>query len=120
MIPNNINLDSNKPLLKQLQHYQSKFKVWWERCGPVEFLDVPMNIRVPTGATSGNWSKYVKMRPSEYKWGVYVASNRYTEIQFGTHKGEAVWESVPADYYNDLFRHIRVQGDVENAGVEQG
>jgi benzoyl-CoA 2,3-dioxygenase component B len=34
--------------------------------------------------------------------------------------GEKLWESVPDDYYTQLFHHIRIQADVENGGVEQG
>ncbi|MCX4030116.1 hypothetical protein H0A36_27720 [Endozoicomonas sp. SM1973] len=120
MIPNNVGLEENKPLKMQLEHYQADFKSWWKLRGPTEFLDVPMTLRIPNGSTKGRWYKTVKIRPSEYCWGLYMAPCRHDSIQHGIHKGEALWETVPTDYYSYLLHHIRVQADVENGGVEQG
>lgn len=120
-IPNNIGLISNSILVKQLTAYQKKFHKWWSLCGPDEFLDRTMKLRIPTGHTQGRkWAEYHWMRPSDYLWGVYMMPPaHHNTVSFGERKGKAIWSGVPDEYRSLLLEHIMIQGDVENAAVEQ-
>jgi hypothetical protein len=58
MIPNNIGLSTNPRLERQLNHYQRKFRQWWDRSGPLEYRDVPIYLRCPTGLSDRNWAEF--------------------------------------------------------------
>jgi benzoyl-CoA 2,3-dioxygenase component B len=119
-IPNNIGLEARAPLARQLGAYQQQFRRWWALRGPGEFLDQPMQLRQPTGQVQGNrWAEYRNMTPNQYCWGLFTAPTGQDAIAFGQHRGAPVWESVPSEYRVLLLEHIRVQGDVENAAIEQ-
>ncbi|WP_437677696.1 benzoyl-CoA 2,3-epoxidase subunit BoxB [Sorangium sp. So ce131] len=119
-IPNNIGLDESSTLAKLLVSYQKKFRRWWRQRGPAEFLDQPMRLRVPTGIVRGSgWAEFTTMRPNDYCWGLFTAPTNQEHIAFGEHQGKKVWETVPAEYRTLLLEHICVQGDVENAAIEQ-
>ncbi|HWW71575.1 MAG TPA: benzoyl-CoA 2,3-epoxidase subunit BoxB [Duganella sp.] len=119
-IPNNIGLRDSDPLARQLGAYQQQFRRWWALRGPGEFLDQPMQLRRPTGQVHGNsWAEYSTITPNQYCWGLYTAPTGHEAIAFGEHRGAALWESVPSEYRVLLIEHIRVQGDVENAAIEQ-
>jgi benzoyl-CoA 2,3-dioxygenase component B len=120
LIPNNVGLSDGQLITKQLQSYQQTFSQWWKKCGPQEFLDRPMNLRSPTGSTvGGGWSQNKMMRPDEYRWGIFTKPREQQQIEFGQHRGEKLWDTVPDDYYYLLLDHITVQADVENGSIEQ-
>ncbi|RYZ03280.1 MAG: benzoyl-CoA 2,3-epoxidase subunit BoxB [Myxococcales bacterium] len=119
-IPNNIGLDERGPASRLLEEYERKFRGWWGRRGPTEFLERSMRLRLPTGATSAaEWSKYHTMKPADYRWGVFMIPDARNEIAFGDHRGQARWNEAPSEYRSLLLQHICVQADVENAAVEQ-
>ncbi len=56
----------------------------------------------------------------DYRWGILLALQEQDRIiPFGKHKGEPVWQEVPAEYRAMLRRLIVIQGDTEPASVEQ-
>ncbi|RKG65326.1 benzoyl-CoA 2,3-epoxidase subunit BoxB [Corallococcus sp. CA054B] len=119
-LPNNIGLDGQSQLARQIASYQTKFYKWWRERGPTEFLDRQMRIRRPTGSVNGvDWAEYSSMRPDEYRWGIFMVPTGQDAIAFGDHQGKKVWEEVPGEYRTLLLQHICVQADVENAAVEQ-
>jgi benzoyl-CoA 2,3-dioxygenase component B len=119
-LPNNIGLDQRSPLTMQLTAYEAKFHAWWHERGPAEFLDLPMRLRVPTGAVTGaEWAAYTVLRPNDYRWGLYSAPTETEQISFGEHRGHKVWNEAPSEYRMLLLQHICAQADVENAAVEQ-
>jgi benzoyl-CoA 2,3-dioxygenase component B len=119
-IPNNIGLDGRAPASRLLEDYERKFRGWWRRRGPTEFLDRSMRIRLPTGSTSAaEWAEYHTMKPTDYRWGVFMIPDTKNEIAFGEHRGQKRWEEPPSEYRSLLLQHISVQADVENAAVEQ-
>lgn len=119
-IPNNIGLDEGSPAARLLESYERKFRQWWRLRGPTEFLDRPMRIRLPTGAANAaEWAEYHTMRPTDYRWGVFMVPDLKENIAFGEHRGKKRWEEPPAEYRSLLLQHICVQADVENAAVEQ-
>lgn len=119
-IPNNIGLELNQPLTRQLNSYQHKFRAWWSRCGPAEFLDRPMNLRCPTGVTEGgSWSEVRRIAPSDYEWGLFQVPTKDSAIEFGSHKGTKLWSSPPDEVYPILLALIVTQADAEYGSVEQ-
>jgi len=119
-IPNNINLESKKPLSQQLDSYQHEFRRWWKRCGPAEFLDRPMNLRCPTGLSDpGNWSEVRTIAPCDYQWGIFQSRTQENSIGFGEYKGAKLWDTPPDEAYHLLLDHIVTQADAENGSVEQ-
>jgi benzoyl-CoA 2,3-dioxygenase component B len=119
MIPNNIGLSGNPRLERQLTHYQSKFRKWWDRSGPLEYRDVPIYLRCPTGLTDRNWAEFKYVRPNDYQWGIFVTRRQSDSIAFGAARGERVWNTPPDVYRNYLLEHIRMQADAEPGSVEQ-
>ncbi|CBA16021.1 putative boxb like benzoyl-coa oxygenase component;albicidin synthetase protein [Xanthomonas albilineans GPE PC73] len=119
-IPNNIDLDPHSALVRQLTSYQVRFLQWWRLRGPSEFHDREMNLRMPTGGVKGSeWTRYHRMRPSDYRWGVFMMPPDRNTVVFGERKGQVAWTCVPEEYRDLLLDHVTVQGDVENAAVEQ-
>jgi len=120
LIPNNIDLHDDSRLAKQLYAYQRKYREWWRECGPSEFLDKSMLLRVPTGEVHGNkWARYHRMRPCDYTWGLYTVPTDREHIASGEQRGERAWTRVPSEFRALLLEHICVQADVENAAIEQ-
>lgn len=119
-VPNNIGLEEDPALERQLTAYQQRFRAWWKVRGPSEFLERPIDMRVPTGGVGpADWAEYRRLHPNDYRWGIYHAPVYEDRIAFGRHRGDDAWEEAPGEYRTLLLQHLRVQGDVENAAIEQ-
>lgn len=120
LIPNNVDLSSDRTLKRALEAWHPGFLNWWKDMGPDGFQDCEVYLRTAVSVDSEGWAKFGYVKMPEYRWGILLAPQEEGRtIPFGTHKGEPVWQEVPGEYRAMLRRLIVVQGDTEPASVEQ-
>ena len=120
LIPNNVNLSSDRRLKRALEKWRPKFLNWWQESGPADFQQAEVYLRTAIGVDRGNWAKFGFVRMPEYRWGILLAPQQEGRvIPFGEHKGEPAWQEVPGEYRGLIRRLVVIQGDTEPASVEQ-
>ncbi len=120
-IPNNVDLASNKRLLRALEHWQPKYLQWWREMGPQGFQDYHLvYVRTAVSVDPRGWAHFEYVKLPEYRWGIFLAEPvPDRRIGFGDFYGRPVWQEVPGEFRNHLRRLIVTQGDTEPASVEQ-
>ena len=119
-IPNNVDLSSDKQLLRALETWHPKYLEWWKDMGPEGFQQSDVYLRTAVGVDPSGWAKFDHVKMPQYRWGILLAPKvEGRTIPFGRHKGEPAWQEVPGEYRALLRRLIVVQGDTEPASVEQ-
>lgn len=119
-IPNNVDLASDRQLLRALESWHPNFREWWNEMGPDGFQASDVYLRTAVGVDPEGWAKFGYVKMPDYRWGILLAPKvEGRTIASGRHKGEPVWQDVPGEYRSLLRRLIVVQGDTEPASVEQ-
>jgi len=119
-IPNNVDLASNRRLLRALEEWQPRFLQWWRDMGPEGFQAKDVYLRTAVSVDPQGWAQFGYVRMPEYRWGIFLADPEPGRtIGFGAHRGQAAWTDVPGEYRGTLRRLIVTQGDTEPASVEQ-
>lgn len=119
-IPNNVDIGSDRRVLKALTKWHPGYLDWWRRFGPDGFQDCPVYLRTAVGVDPDGWAKFDYIKMPEYRWGILLApAVEARTIPFGEHYGAPVWQQVPGEYRAMLRRLIVIQGDTEPASVEQ-
>jgi benzoyl-CoA 2,3-epoxidase subunit B len=119
-IPNNVDLASDKQLLRALETWHPNYLEWWKDMGPDGFQDAAVYLRTAVGVDPTGWAKFGHVKMPDYRWGILLAPQvEGRTIPCGKHKGEPAWQEVPGEYRALLKRLIVVQGDTEPASVEQ-
>jgi benzoyl-CoA 2,3-epoxidase subunit B len=119
-IPNNVNLASDRQVLKALEGWHPGYLDWWRDMGPEGFQESLVYLRTAVSVDPKGWAKFDYIRMPEYRWGILLASQEEgRKVNFGEHLGEAAWQEVPGQYRAILRRLIVIQGDTEPASVEQ-
>ncbi|TDJ63905.1 MAG: benzoyl-CoA 2,3-epoxidase subunit BoxB [Proteobacteria bacterium] len=120
LIPNNVDLASDRRLQRALESWHPKFLDWWRLRGPEYFQDNEVYLRTATSVDSKGWAQFDRVKMPDYRWGIFLAeSHAHKTISFGEHRGDPVWHDVPGEYRAALRRLIVTQGDTEPASVEQ-
>jgi len=120
LIPNNVDLASDKQLQRALEAWRPKYLDWWKEMGPEGYQVSDVYLRTAVGVDPSGWAKFGHVQMPDYRWGILLAPKvEGRTIPFGRHKGEAAWQEVPGEYRSLLRRLIVVQGDTEPASVEQ-
>ena len=120
LIPNNVDLSSDRRLKKALEAWHPGYIDWWKDMGPEGFMDAEVYLRTAVGVDPKGWAVFDHVKMPEYRWGVLLApAVEGRTIPFGKHKGEPAWQEVPGEYRSLLRRLIVIQGDTEPASVEQ-
>ncbi len=120
LIPNNVDLSSDRRLQRALESWQPRFIEWWKTLGPVAFQDHDVYLRTAISVAQDGWANFGYVKMPEYRWGIFLADAvPGRKIAFGDHMGMDAWQEVPGEYRADLRRLIVVQGDTEPASVEQ-
>ena len=120
LIPNNVELNSDRTLKRALEKWQPNFLDWWKEMGPEGFQAKEVYLRTAVGVDKAGWAKFGYVRMPEYRWGILLAPKQDNrKVAFGKHKGEPAWQEVPGEYRAMLRRLIVIQGDTEPASVEQ-
>jgi len=58
LIPNNVNLESNRKLQKALVTWQPAFKEWWMDMGPEGFQQDDIYLRTAGSVDKSGWAHY--------------------------------------------------------------
>src|SRR6266705_1600403 len=119
-IPNNVNLDQDKRLLRALEQWQPDYLKWWLDMGPKDFQQRDVYLRTAISVTTEGWANFDYVKMPDYRWGIFLADPvKDRTIGFGDNFGQPVWQQVPGEHRNTLRRLIVTQGDTEPASVEQ-
>ncbi len=119
-IPNNVDLASDRRLLRALEEWQPRFLQWWTDVGPQGFQARDVYLRTAVSVDAAGWAHFGYVRMPEYRWGIFLADPEPGRtIGFGSHRGQPAWTEVPGEHRGTLRRLIVIQGDTEPASVEQ-
>ncbi|MBN8985995.1 MAG: benzoyl-CoA 2,3-epoxidase subunit BoxB, partial [Rhizobiales bacterium] len=119
-IPNNVDLASDRQVLKALEGWHPGYLDWWNDMGPDGFQESLVYLRTAVSVDPKGWAKFDYVKMPDYRWGVLLApQDTERKVNFGEHKGVAAWQEVPGEYRAMLRRLVVIQGDTEPASVEQ-
>ncbi len=119
-IPNNVNLSDDRTLQRALEGWLPNYLDWWQDMGPAGSHGFDVYLRTATSTTPDGWATFGHVKMPDYRWGIFLAAQEPDrKVNFGEHKGEAVWQDVPGEHRANLRRIIVTQGDTEPASVEQ-
>ncbi|HJL15977.1 MAG TPA: benzoyl-CoA 2,3-epoxidase subunit BoxB [Sandaracinaceae bacterium LLY-WYZ-13_1] len=119
-IPNNVDLSSDRKLLRALEKWQPNFKQWWMEMGPDGFQQDDIYLRTAIDVDPKGWATYDYVKMPDYRWGIFLTprdGERF--VNFGDNAGNKAWEEVPGELRGILRRIIVTQADTEPASVEQ-
>jgi benzoyl-CoA 2,3-dioxygenase component B len=120
LIPNNVDLSSDKRLQRALERWQPNYIEWWKSMGPEGFQTKDIYLRTAISVKADGWAHFDYVTMPEYRWGIFLEpTDPNRAIGFGDDHGKPVWQDVPGEYRNMLRRIIVTQGDTEPASVEQ-
>ncbi|OED38505.1 benzoyl-CoA oxygenase subunit B [Chromatiales bacterium (ex Bugula neritina AB1)] len=120
MIPNNVNLSSDRRVLKALEKWHPGYINWWNDLIPKKFQDSLVYLRTAVSVDAKGWAKFDYVKMPEYRWGILLAPQvEDRRIPCGESTGEPVWQEVPGEFRSTLRRLIVIQGDTEPASIEQ-
>jgi benzoyl-CoA 2,3-dioxygenase component B len=120
LIPNNVDLGSDRRLQRALENWQPRFLDWWKGMGPDGASGFDVYLRTAVSVDANGWANFDYVKMPEYRWGIFLAGqdpNR--QIAYGDNKGKPAWQDVPGELRSTLRRLIVTQGDTEPASVEQ-
>jgi benzoyl-CoA 2,3-epoxidase subunit B len=120
LIPNNVDLGSDRRLQRALENWQPRFLDWWKGMGPDGAQAFDVYLRTAVSVDANGWANFDYVKMPEYRWGIFLAGqdpNR--QIAYGDNKGKPAWQDVPGELRSTLRRLIVTQGDTEPASVEQ-
>src|SRR4029077_4918649 len=91
-IPNNVDLSSNKRLLRALEHWQPKYIQWWRDMGPQGFQDYHQAyVRTATSVEPAGGAHFDAVKRREYRGGIFLADPvAHRRIGFGDFFGKPV------------------------------
>ena len=120
LIPNNVDLSSDRRLQRALENWQPRFLDWWKDMGPDGTSAFDVYLRTAISTDSNGWANFGYVKMPEYRWGIFLADrDPERQIAFGDNKGKPAWQDVPGEMRSTLRRLIVTQGDTEPASVEQ-
>jgi benzoyl-CoA 2,3-dioxygenase component B len=120
LIPNNVDLSSDRRLQRALENWQPRFLDWWKDMGPDGTSAFEVYLRTAISTDANGWANFGHVKMPDYRWGIFLADrdpNRV--IAYGDQKGKPAWQDVPGELRTTLRRLIVTQGDTEPASVEQ-
>ncbi len=119
-IPNNVDLSSDKKLLRALEKWQPDFIKWWMEMGPEGFQNDQIYLRTAISVDPKGWAHYEYVKMPEYRWGIFLTPREGERtVGFGDQAQQKAWDEVPGEFRGLLRRIIVTQADTEPASVEQ-
>jgi benzoyl-CoA 2,3-dioxygenase component B len=120
LIPNNVDLASDRRVLKALEKWHPGYITWWNDLGPEGFQESLVYLRTAVAVDGAGWAKFDYVKMPDYRWGVLLATPvQDRRVPCGEHYGQPAWQEVPGEYRAMLRRLIVIQGDTEPASDEQ-
>ncbi|MCA9616529.1 MAG: benzoyl-CoA 2,3-epoxidase subunit BoxB, partial [Myxococcales bacterium] len=65
-IPNNVDLGSDRKLLRALEKWQPDFLSWWRDMGPEGFQEDQIWLRTAISVHAGGWANYDYVKMPDY------------------------------------------------------
>ena len=97
LIPNNVDLSSDRRLKRALEEWHPGYIDWWKNQGPDGFQEAQVYLRTAVGVDPAGWAKFGYVKMPEYRWGILLAPQEEDrKIAFGRHKGEPAWQESGA------------------------
>jgi benzoyl-CoA 2,3-dioxygenase component B len=119
-IPNNVDLGSDRKLLRALEKWQPSFINWWLEMGPDGFQKDDVYLRTAIAVDPKGWATYEYVKMPDYRWGIFLTPREgERQVNFGDAAGSKAWDEVPGELRGILRRIIVTQADTEPASVEQ-
>ena len=119
-IPNNVNLDQDKRLLRALEQWQPDYLKWWLDMGPKDFQQTDVYLRTAVSVDAEGWANFDYVKMPDYRWGIFLAEPEPNKtIAFGDVAGQPIWHQLPGELRNRTRRLVVTQADTEPASVEQ-
>jgi len=119
-IPNNVDLTSDRKLLRALEKWQPNFLQWWKEMGPDGFQTSDIYLRTAIDVDPSGWATYDYVKMPDYRWGIFLTPSKGDRfVNFGDSAGTEAWSEVPGELRGILRRIIVTQADTEPASVEQ-
>src|SRR5216684_1279922 len=120
LIPNNVDLRSDRRLQRALENWRPRFLDWWKGMGPDGASSFDVYLRTAVSVDANGWANFDYVKMPEYRWGIFLAGqDPDRQIAYGDNKGKPAWQDVPGELRSTLRRLIVTQGDTEPASVEQ-
>ena len=120
LIPNNVDLSSDRRLQRALENWQPRFLDGWKDLGPDGTAAFDVYLRTAISTDANGWANFGYVKMPDYRWGIFLAErDQNRQIAFGDNKGKPAWQDVPGEHRSTLRRLIVTQGDTEPASVEQ-
>ena len=120
LIPNNVDLGSDRRLQRALENWQPRFLDWWKELGPDGSNDYDVYLRTAVSTDANGWANFGHVKMPDYRWGIFLSErDPERQIAYGDNKGKPAWQDVPGELRSTLRRLIVTQGDTEPASVEQ-
>jgi len=120
LIPNNVDLSSDRRLQRALENWQPRFLDWWKDMGPDGTSAFDVYLRTAISTDANGWANFGHVKMPDYRWGIFLADRDPNRaIAYGDNKGKPAWQDVPGELRTTLRRLIVTQGDTEPASVEQ-
>ncbi|MDP2019414.1 MAG: benzoyl-CoA 2,3-epoxidase subunit BoxB, partial [Hydrogenophaga sp.] len=95
-IPTNVDLSSDRQLLRALESWHPNYIVLWKDMGPDGFQNAEFYLRTAVGVDPAGWAKFGYVKMPDYRWGILLEPKvEGRTIPCGRHKGEPVWQEVP-------------------------
>ena len=73
LIPNNVDLSSDRQLLRALETWQPEYISWWKDMGPDGFQATDVYLRTAVGVDPAGWAKFGHVKMPDYRWGILLA-----------------------------------------------
>jgi benzoyl-CoA 2,3-dioxygenase component B len=120
LIPNNVDLSTDRRLQRALESWQPGFLQWWMDMGPEGFQADQVYLRTAVDVGRDGWAHFGYVKMPDYRWGIFLADKvADRRVPCGDVAGTPAWDQVPGEHRNALRRIIVTQGDTEPASVEQ-
>ena len=83
-IPNNVNLSSDKQLLRALESWHPNYIDWWKEMGPEGFQEDQVFLRTAVSVDHEGWAHFDYVKMPDYRWGIFLTPEQEgTTVNFG-------------------------------------
>ena len=73
VIPNNVDLSSDKQLQRALETWRPNYLDWWNDMGPEGYQQSEVYLRTAVGVDPSGWAKFGHVKMPAYRWGILLA-----------------------------------------------
>ena len=88
-IPNNVDLQHDKRLLRALEQWQPNYMQWWMDMGPEGFQADDVYLRTAISVEPDGWAHFDYVKMPDYRWGIFLADPvADRKIGFGDNYGK--------------------------------